>query len=230
MLETMKKGNKVFANLIIYLFLVAGAYSLLEAYFAYKELKETKEEKEIIKEHKVCPADLRESEKEKKISSVMKFDDSAEIIKREVKEDGYLYIKTKTTNKKQLKSKQTMYLFGGIMLIMMFLFFNNFHSSDMTNDKIENDTKTVTIEDAKTYGYTVCEDVVKQYLKAPASADFPWLPINANKIDNNLYSVTSYVDAQNGFGAKIRTYFVCKVKYDDVDDVWTVTKVDFLTK
>lgn len=63
---------------------------------------------------------------------------------------------------------------------------------------------------------TQCEDLVKQQLKSPKSADFPWLnsewkytPI----VDG--YKVESYVDAENSFGAQIRGYFGC-----------TVTKLD----
>lgn len=54
---------------------------------------------------------------------------------------------------------------------------------------------------------------VKEKLKAPATADFPWSdPSFVTPLGNNRYQVVSYVDAQNSFGAKIRTNFSCIVR------------------
>ncbi|MDB8458884.1 toxin-antitoxin system YwqK family antitoxin [Turicibacter sanguinis] len=53
---------------------------------------------------------------------------------------------------------------------------------------------------------------VKRDLKAPSSAKFPMISsANITKINSNEYSVRSYVDAENSFGAKIRTNFTCRV-------------------
>jgi hypothetical protein len=59
---------------------------------------------------------------------------------------------------------------------------------------------------------SVCaQNKVEAMLKSPKSADFPWL-IEAVLQKDGSYGVQSYVDAQNSFGAIIRTNFVCKVK------------------
>ena len=57
----------------------------------------------------------------------------------------------------------------------------------------------------------VCEDQVKKYLKAPATAEFSG--ITETKIvaqGNRNYAVIGWVDSQNSFGAKLRTKYVCE--------------------
>ena len=51
------------------------------------------------------------------------------------------------------------------------------------------------------------ETYVKQHLKSPSTADFPWYSDEFLSRDGNRYTYVSYVDSQNGFGATTRTYF-----------------------
>lgn len=65
-----------------------------------------------------------------------------------------------------------------------------------------------------------CEQIVNQILKSPGSAEYPgkWYdPLNdwGMKKVNNLVTVSSYVDAQNSFGANLRTYFVMQFRMND---------------
>lgn len=57
---------------------------------------------------------------------------------------------------------------------------------------------------------------VTSLLKAPSTAKFPWP--DEIKIAYNggtyKYAVQSYVDSQNGFGAMLRSNFLCSVVYD----------------
>jgi hypothetical protein len=62
--------------------------------------------------------------------------------------------------------------------------------------------------------WVVCEDFVRDSLKAPASAKFA-----EGHTDNYVtangggkYTVKAYVDAQNSFGAMLRMNFTCVVK------------------
>ncbi len=57
-----------------------------------------------------------------------------------------------------------------------------------------------------------CQSFVKRTLKAPATASFPSLDFNAFKGKDDRYIVSSYVDAENSFGAKLRSKFVCTIK------------------
>ncbi|WP_340152107.1 hypothetical protein [uncultured Sneathiella sp.] len=53
---------------------------------------------------------------------------------------------------------------------------------------------------------------VEERLKNFDSADFPWLDGGAVMLDCGRWKVTSYVDATNGFGAKIHTRFSATVR------------------
>jgi len=64
-------------------------------------------------------------------------------------------------------------------------------------------------------GYTAaftCQGAVRDRLKAPATAEFQ-APRNAEikRYDSGNYEIVSYVDAQNSFGAKLRSPYTCVV-------------------
>jgi hypothetical protein len=63
----------------------------------------------------------------------------------------------------------------------------------------------------------LCQNAVMKTLKAPSTADFPW-PGEETIVDHGAwrYTVQSYVDAQNSFGAKIRTPFRCEILCSDI--------------
>ena len=52
-----------------------------------------------------------------------------------------------------------------------------------------------------------CEETVKEVLKAPSTAEFPSITEWAFKKEKNIVTIQSYVDAQNGFGAQLRSQF-----------------------
>ncbi len=63
-----------------------------------------------------------------------------------------------------------------------------------------------------------CQELVKANLKAPASAEFEgWTFPKRVDAQNQVYVYDSHVDAQNSFGAKLRTNFHCKVKCTAID-------------
>ena len=72
-----------------------------------------------------------------------------------------------------------------------------------------------------------CQVEVKGELKAPASAKFPSCNrASIHKVAESVYEVKSYVDAQNSFGAMVRTGYVCQVKYQG-DHLWTLQNLAF---
>lgn len=85
--------------------------------------------------------------------------------------------------------------------------------------ELEKKRNTLTNDEKSLIKYYV-EDVVKESLKSPSSAKFPGSGLspfedwNMKKIDN-LVTVSSYVDADNSFGANIRTAFIAQVKMTD---------------
>jgi len=69
----------------------------------------------------------------------------------------------------------------------------------------------------ETLAFIHCQNFVTQRLKAPSTADFPHLDRKSWKIDENTFAIQAYVDAQNSFGAKIRTNWTCEIKYNGGD-------------
>lgn len=66
---------------------------------------------------------------------------------------------------------------------------------------------------------------VKQLLKAPSTAKFP--PCDFGKVSrlgDKQYRYQSYVDAQNSFGAMVRTYYVVEMEYLGNDE-WKLKDV-----
>ena len=87
-----------------------------------------------------------------------------------------------------------------IVVLALWIWNNLSSSSDSSSDSKED--KDITI-------WTCAQNVVKNHLKAPSTAKFPWSLDEVSIIDlgNDQYNVSSYVDSQNGFGATVRSYF-----------------------
>jgi hypothetical protein len=77
--------------------------------------------------------------------------------------------------------------------------------------------------------FSIAEQAVTKGLKAPATASFPsW---NSDGIFSLWtgecnFSVIGYVDAQNSFGAKLRTNFVVQMTYLPDVDKWRLVKLE----
>lgn len=71
--------------------------------------------------------------------------------------------------------------------------------------------------------YVMSQNFVKQRLKSPASADFPYLnnrDVTSVANQDCTFFVSAYVDAQNSFGANIRSYYKATMQYDRERKVW----------
>jgi hypothetical protein len=69
-------------------------------------------------------------------------------------------------------------------------------------------------QDLDTMAYILCQLYVEDQLKAPSTADFPASSLaNIRELDNKVFEVRSYVDAENSFGAMIRTDFYCRIRF-----------------
>lgn len=66
---------------------------------------------------------------------------------------------------------------------------------------------------AATSAYVYAEEAVKQKLKSPSTAKFPYYDTDSlSKSSDGSYTISSYVDSQNSFGAMIRSQWSCKMK------------------
>lgn len=68
------------------------------------------------------------------------------------------------------------------------------------------DDYTVSLDELNKY-QNLCQEKVKEVLKSPSTAKFPNYTEWGWKQEMNLFTVQGYVDAQNGFGAEVRSTF-----------------------
>lgn len=66
--------------------------------------------------------------------------------------------------------------------------------------------------------YTMAKHFVERRLKAPSTADFGSYTDSHVTGGNCKFTVSGYVDAQNGFGAKLRNYYVANIRLDPEED------------
>lgn len=65
-----------------------------------------------------------------------------------------------------------------------------------------------------------CEQIINSLLKSPSTAEYPGSFLNPFEDwkmvkKNNLVTISSYVDAQNSFGAMVRSKFIIQVEMTD---------------
>lgn len=93
------------------------------------------------------------------------------------------------------------------------------------NDKDE--LEPVQIETQEQYedveAYIDAQAVVKRYLKAPSTADFPSSSKASILRDGDHFVISSYVDSENSFGAKIRSDWT--VEFTSVGDQIAIQSV-----
>jgi len=92
-------------------------------------------------------------------------------------------------------------------------------SAETTAPKVEHDPLSA---------FVMSQTFVEKQLKAPATAKFPlYSESKVTDLGDGKYKVDSYVDAQNSFGAMIRTNYTCTLKYVG-DDKWQAEEVQLL--
>ena len=76
------------------------------------------------------------------------------------------------------------------------------------------------IKDNKTMAYVMMQNFVKENLQSPGTAKFEWITESDCEItkDGFDYTITSWVDSQNAFGAIVRTQFSGVLRQVDKDN------------
>ena len=74
--------------------------------------------------------------------------------------------------------------------------------------------------------YVLRKTFAMQQLKAPSTATFPWSG-KSEPLGDCLFRVVAYVEAQNSFGAQIRTYYKAKMKFNQVSEEWAMVALRF---
>ncbi len=71
------------------------------------------------------------------------------------------------------------------------------------------------------------QEVVKQNLKSPATAEFPFYDKSQiQHLGDCVYQVRSYVDYQNSFGAIIRSSFYVRIKRGKTENDWQIQNIE----
>lgn len=132
------------------------------------------------------------------------------------------------------KSAKQLVNFGiGFIVLMLFAWFvlssiDGMKSSGSSTSSSSTSKTTEKEREYKGEAWTCAQLEMKDKLKSPSTASFEFggAYYSTEKLYGNTYEVDSYVDAQNSFGATIRTYFTCKVTYNpDKDSCSTVCTV-----
>jgi len=74
---------------------------------------------------------------------------------------------------------------------------------------------------SKGAAHSISKKFVLDRLKAPATAEFAEMGAEGTWVHEDRpgqFTVKSYVDSQNAFGAKLRTWYICKVRSIGGDD------------
>ena len=67
--------------------------------------------------------------------------------------------------------------------------------------------------------YTYSQELVKNKLKSPKSADFPSYSKSFVTDKGDTVYVSAYVDADNSFGASVRVYYTANIKVKDGEPI-----------
>jgi hypothetical protein len=107
----------------------------------------------------------------------------------------------------------------GVLLLVGLMSDNDTGGSSSSEDR-----------DLSNMAFVQCKNFVEESLKAPSTADFPFLDFTSTEEAENEYLVSSYVDAENSFGAKVRSDWTCRISYVGGDDAdiasWTLVDLD----
>ena len=79
--------------------------------------------------------------------------------------------------------------------------------------------------------WQIAKDMVKDKLKSPSTADFPWTEDRYTMLKDSAIMIIGHVDSQNSFGAMIRTNFSITLQYrgGEWSDIRNWQELNFMT-
>jgi len=104
-----------------------------------------------------------------------------------------------------------------ILALASLLFFGGCPTHDTNGGKSKPDNISA---------FVMSKEFVKEQLRAPSTADFPWYEKSfVTDLGGGRFRVSAYVDAQNSFGAKLRSNYTCVLGSTD-GDTWIVESIN----
>lgn len=110
------------------------------------------------------------------------------------------------------------FLFGVLPFIIFVILSLIFGKKSVTQTKVETGQDDVEI-------YSMSQLFVERALKAPSTAEFPTTSHANITKEGNIYKVSCFVDAQNSFGAMIRSNYYTEMSYDSASENWTLLDI-----
>jgi len=108
----------------------------------------------------------------------------------------------------------------GLIIIFMIIgvLFSLLHGNELTSKSPDKDISLEAVKASQEY--------VTRKLRTPFTAKFP-IPSQARvtKIENNQYTIASYVEAKNSYGILLRKNYECIVRYEPDKDRWYQVKI-----
>ena len=80
----------------------------------------------------------------------------------------------------------------------------------------------------RTMAFVMSQTFVERELKAPASASFPNIRADGVTVEEHgdcQFTVSAYVDAENSFGAKLRSPYSMDLRFSPSDQKWFAENV-----
>lgn len=114
---------------------------------------------------------------------------------------------------------------SGCLIIILFVLFIGWIFSSIFDTPSSTNWRT---EDNSIAANVMMEKFVKERLRSPSTAKFPGALERLDHVQylaNQKYKIVSWVDAQNAFGATIRTHFSGEIKQVDKDN-WQLVSLD----
>lgn len=102
---------------------------------------------------------------------------------------------------------------------------NSFREEQKAKEKDAKDEKTCSNDIT---AFVISQDFIRKNLKAPTTAVFPYITsdgVMVNYLGNCTHEIIAYVDAENSFGAKLRTKYYIKMQNKKGTDEWRVLKL-----
>ena len=145
-------------------------------------------------------------------------------------EDETQQIKEKVQEEEKKKQRSNP-VFGVLIVIFLGLGLFKLISSDNAggNSNVIQSTESISWEeqDHSIGAWVFTTMQMKEKLKSPRSAKFPGFDKRFVQKDGTTYTITSYVDAQNSFGALIRKNFKATVR-EFKEDSWILISFEIL--
>lgn len=71
----------------------------------------------------------------------------------------------------------------------------------------------------------MCQNFVEERLRSPSTASYPWERVPTQYLGEGRFRIDSHVDAQNSFGAEVRTEYTCTVEHAG-SEKWSLVSLD----